>query len=873
MLRGPHNWLGCVCFPCRSGQKWTHVSCALWVPEVSIGCVEKMEPITKISQIPPSRWALTCCLCRERMGACIQCSVKACKRAYHVTCAFESSLEMKAIIDESPKEEEVKLKSYCPKHSKKREVHRKEVSSDDSDKKASSGPSRGEGPAHHQQREVEMTSEEERDSARAAKIQAIESEFYKHVSVKETADTVPADPVVVDFVFNYWTLKRKANHDKPLLTPLKEETDRLDKLEENSLYSRVKMFVHLRQDLERVRNLCYMVSRREKISKSFIKVKEDIFEHQVAMLKPGAPRLSDRDREAVILAGQSEHIYDRLASHDPTGPKPCLRLLLEALEGREVANLYGLVKKPPSTPTRLPNPYAKQYVNGLRSRRLSLMGGESEGSLAPDEDSQCTADSMAADSTNAVRGTPLETLCEEPAEDGPAVGQSSSGSGQPEREEPLRVGQQFEPAENASLPRQEARKDDHGNSEGRISTRSRKHEVAADAIKGAASEGARQQGLDDTESKAQTRSRRLGSVESLKGACRGEARKDDVGDASSRTPTRSRRSEVDELVKSPLLGVGERKSELVDAGNGASFASQGLETAEPMQNSEAKKNEQKEPGRETPTRNRWCDTTSSPCGSRRAEHQREQVERESKSLYRSRRHEFKVEDPEEQVKAVLRWEAKREASTEPESRSSSRSRKLDTKSEPPGEAVKTPRSKVGSDEIVNMEYKPSSARARQTDVGAEVAEEEVKSPSRNDTRKAQCLETESRMSSRSRRAEARMDESDDRSRSEASKEARKNSELENRIRTTRQSEARSDVLRAVKQGSENGNAAGESDNESVRSRRLRNRRAGSIERREAVGQSNALAATCEIPEELSDVARCTRSSTMQRQEEDRKSVV
>lgn len=36
----------------RSGHKWAHVSCALWIPEVSIGCVERMEPITKISSIP-----------------------------------------------------------------------------------------------------------------------------------------------------------------------------------------------------------------------------------------------------------------------------------------------------------------------------------------------------------------------------------------------------------------------------------------------------------------------------------------------------------------------------------------------------------------------------------------------------------------------------------------------------------------------------------------------------------------------------------------------------------------------------------------------------------------------------------------------------
>lgn len=101
----------------RSGQKWAHVSCALWIPEVSIGSVDRMEPITKISSIPQSRWALICVLCRERVGACIQCSVKPCKTAYHVTCAFQHGLEMRAIIEDENAEDGVKLKSYCLKHS------------------------------------------------------------------------------------------------------------------------------------------------------------------------------------------------------------------------------------------------------------------------------------------------------------------------------------------------------------------------------------------------------------------------------------------------------------------------------------------------------------------------------------------------------------------------------------------------------------------------------------------------------------------------------------------------------------------------------------------------------------------------------------
>ena len=62
-------------FKPTSNNKWAHVSCALWVPEVSIGCVTTMEPITKIKSIPPSRWQLLCTLCKVNQGAPIQCSV------------------------------------------------------------------------------------------------------------------------------------------------------------------------------------------------------------------------------------------------------------------------------------------------------------------------------------------------------------------------------------------------------------------------------------------------------------------------------------------------------------------------------------------------------------------------------------------------------------------------------------------------------------------------------------------------------------------------------------------------------------------------------------------------------------------------------
>lgn len=49
-------------------------------------------------------------LCRERVGACIQCSIKTCKTAYHVTCAFKYGLEMKAIIEDEMADDGVKLR-------------------------------------------------------------------------------------------------------------------------------------------------------------------------------------------------------------------------------------------------------------------------------------------------------------------------------------------------------------------------------------------------------------------------------------------------------------------------------------------------------------------------------------------------------------------------------------------------------------------------------------------------------------------------------------------------------------------------------------------------------------------------------------------
>ncbi|XP_051035261.1 protein Jade-3 isoform X1 [Phodopus roborovskii] len=246
----------------RTGTRWAHVSCALWIPEVSIACPERMEPITKISHIPPSRWALVCSLCKLKTGACIQCSVKSCIIAFHVTCAFEHGLEMKTILDEG---DEVKFKSFCLKHSQNK-------------------PKVGEAEYHHHRVAEQSQVKSEKTSLRAQKLRELEEEFYTLVQVEDVAKELGLSALTADFIYNYWKLKRKSNFNKPLIPPKEDEGNGLVQPKEDSIHTRMRMFMHLRQDLERVRNLCYMISRREKLKLSHTKVQEQIFGLQVQLI-------------------------------------------------------------------------------------------------------------------------------------------------------------------------------------------------------------------------------------------------------------------------------------------------------------------------------------------------------------------------------------------------------------------------------------------------------------------------------------------------------------------------------------------------------------------------------------------------------------
>nr|XP_005989400.1 PREDICTED: protein Jade-2 isoform X1 [Latimeria chalumnae] len=253
--------------PTRSGTKWVHVSCALWIPEVSIGCPEKMEPITKISHIPASRWALSCSLCKECTGTCIQCSMPSCVTAFHVTCAFDHNLDMKTILLEN---DEVRFKSFCLEHSSSTVAEEARTQPADAVSPGEPNPS---------------SEESSKVSLRKQKLQQLEEDFYDLVQPSDVADSLGLLESVVDFVYQHWKLKRKSNFNKPLLPPKTDEVDNLAQQEQDILYRRLKLFTHLRQDLERVRNLCYMVTRREKMKHSICKVQEQIFHLQTRLIE------------------------------------------------------------------------------------------------------------------------------------------------------------------------------------------------------------------------------------------------------------------------------------------------------------------------------------------------------------------------------------------------------------------------------------------------------------------------------------------------------------------------------------------------------------------------------------------------------------
>uniref|UniRef100_A0AC34F0G2 Uncharacterized protein n=1 Tax=Panagrolaimus sp. ES5 TaxID=591445 RepID=A0AC34F0G2_9BILA len=93
---------------CNNG--FVHVSCALWIPEVTFEDADHRENII-ISKVKDNRFAATCEVCGLVKGACLFCSADDCNAAYHVTCGQRAGYMFR--MESEP---DLEFISFCHTH-------------------------------------------------------------------------------------------------------------------------------------------------------------------------------------------------------------------------------------------------------------------------------------------------------------------------------------------------------------------------------------------------------------------------------------------------------------------------------------------------------------------------------------------------------------------------------------------------------------------------------------------------------------------------------------------------------------------------------------------------------------------------------------
>ncbi|UYV80490.1 JADE2 [Cordylochernes scorpioides] len=331
-------------------HKWVHVSCALWVPEVEISRLNCISSIIKIDQIPESRWALSCYICHIREGACIQCSVKSCKMAYHVTCAYNEKLTMNYSLGQDEENSETFFESYCSKHCR----------SNKDDLRS-------------------MTAQEEKEK----RVKELKANFFKYVNLSDTKDSVKMtqedNEILIKQVFIYWLLKRKSRYNNPLFQ-FESEESLLNQVKEDNINVRKNTYKSLRSSLEKARNLAYMVVQREKKKKAFIKAKSEIFEKQCEVLAAGG--LGKKDTEVVLRANQGISVYDKTTTiqMEPVIPEALI-----------VDYLYGHLRSLKVGMTRKRRPRTSSSTVLLTPPPLLSPIGKPSGKLSPNSASYCSS--------------------------------------------------------------------------------------------------------------------------------------------------------------------------------------------------------------------------------------------------------------------------------------------------------------------------------------------------------------------------------------------------------------------------------------------------------------------------------------------------
>ncbi|XP_062490181.1 bromodomain-containing protein 1 isoform X4 [Pezoporus occidentalis] len=317
----------CVLCPNKGGafkktddDRWGHVVCALWIPEVGFANTVFIEPIDGVRNIPPARWKLTCYLCKQKgVGACIQCHKANCYTAFHVTCAQKAGLYMKMEpvkeLTGSGTTFSVKKTAYCDVHTPPGCTRRPLNIYGEAEIK--NGVCRKEGSV----RTARSTSKVRKKTKKAKKtvvepctvMPTVSAPYIPPQRLNKIMNQVAIQrkKQFVERVHSYWLLKRLSRNGVPLLRRLQSSLQsqrntqqREDDEEMQALKEKLKYWQRLRHDLERARLLIELIRKREKLKREQVKIEQVALELQLTpftvLLRSVLDQLQEKDSARIF---------------------------------------------------------------------------------------------------------------------------------------------------------------------------------------------------------------------------------------------------------------------------------------------------------------------------------------------------------------------------------------------------------------------------------------------------------------------------------------------------------------------------------------------------------------------------------------------
>ncbi|MEN2496215.1 MAG: E3 ubiquitin-protein ligase Jade-2 [Marteilia pararefringens] len=229
---------------------WAHNLCALWIPEVIYEDVNENTKV-RVTAGGSKRTQNCCCICfQSRIGLCIECNAEGCNRKFHVSCAFAASFIMLCYVDSH---NNIHRECYCNDHLYAGYVaqnHKKSI--------ITCFPP-----------ESELFSPKQSNKT-------YDLWCSKAIKSRQIAHRFGCDETIIGKLIEYWML-RKRNYYFYSLKPV-YLTNNCKNLSRNlkKIYEAKIKLTEMRVELEKLRNMSYLIVKREKLKFSVFK----LFKHK-----------------------------------------------------------------------------------------------------------------------------------------------------------------------------------------------------------------------------------------------------------------------------------------------------------------------------------------------------------------------------------------------------------------------------------------------------------------------------------------------------------------------------------------------------------------------------------------------------------------